>query len=413
MDFNTLAAMDQIGLPILSFALLVPTLAALLLWMNRAGVVVRRFAIAMAAVQVLVTLAIVLSFQSGHDGLQMVESVGFYRLGIDGVSVLFLPLTTILTLLVMLTTRAREWGGTADSDKATATERHHYAALFALSAALTGAFCAADIRLFWLFLALEAVPAWYLLRRFAQNGRSGGAARDFAVIMTLAAGLSLIGLELLIGHLGGPEVERLTQVSLPVSAQTPVFVLLALAFAIRAPLFPLHGWLPRVLEIGPIMGLGVFLVGLKIGTYGFLRFVITPLPEAAAAHGWLLVALGATGAVYGGVMALIQTDLRRLLGFASIAHMGVIVIGLFSLNAHGIEGGLLQMLTIGMAMAGLYILGAFIADRVPRPDVVHLGGACHTRAVAGRGVPVDRACGGRHAGHIGFQRRPPCRDRRL
>jgi NADH-quinone oxidoreductase subunit M len=190
-------------------------------------------------------------------------------------------------------------------------------------------------------------------------------------------------------------------------------VLLALAFAIRAPLFPLHGWLPRVLEIGPIMGLGVFLVGLKIGTYGFLRFVITPLPEAAAAHGWLLVALGATGAVYGGVMALIQTDLRRLLGFASIAHMGVIVIGLFSLNAHGIEGGLLQMLTIGMAMAGLYILGAFIADRVPRPDVVHLGGACHTRAVAGRGVPVDRACGGRHAGHIGFQRRPPCRDRRL
>ncbi|MBE0453613.1 MAG: NADH-quinone oxidoreductase subunit M [Roseovarius sp.] len=412
MDMTNLFAMEQIGFPVLSLALWAPALAALALWTGRAGVVVRQFALAAAAVQVLATFAIALSFESAHDGLQMVESLGLYRLGIDGVSVLFLPLTAILTLLCLLASGPRDWRGAQEGVPQDSDERHYYAALLALSAGLTGAFIAADIRLFWVFLSLEGVPAWYLLHRFGHCGRSrNGVARDFAVIMAMAAGLSLIGLELLIGHLGGAGLELLAQASMPASAQTVIFVLLALAFAIRAPLFPLHGWLPRVLDNGPIMGLGVFLVGLKIGTYGFLRFVIAPLPEAAAAHGWVLVALGGIGAIYGGVMALVQTDLRRLLAFASIAHMGVIVIGLFSLNAHGIEGGLLQMLSIGMAMAGLYILGAFIATRVPRPDISHMGalvsrapwlaGTFLLIALAAVGMPGTSGFNGEHLVVIG------------
>lgn len=415
MDMTSLTALDQIGFPILSLALWVPLLAAAVLWAGVGGLPARALAIVAAGLQLAIAVFAVLAFRTDHAGLQLVENVGFYRLGIDGISVLFLPLTAVLTLLCVLATGPRDWGRLSSSTGPAAhvgsDERRFHAALLALSAALTGAFCAGDIRLFWLFLTVEAIPAWYLLARFGLNGRSGTSARDFAVTMGLAAGLSLVGLELLIGHLGGAGLDLLTTIDVPPSAQGAIFVLLALAFAIRAPLFPLHGWLPRVLENGPVMGLGVFLVGLKVGTYGFLRFVIVPLPQATADYAWVLATLGGIGAIYGGVMALIQTDLRRLLAYASIAHMGVIVIGLFSYNAHGIEGGLLQMVTIGMAVAGLYILAAFIAARVPRPDVSHLGaligrapwlaGAFLVTAMAAVGMPGTSGFNGEHLVVIG------------
>ena len=406
---TTLHAVDQVGLPLLSLMLWVPAVAALLLWIGRLSLVARQLALGAAAAQLALALAAVLVFRSDHAGLQMVESLVFYRLGIDGVIVLFLPLTAILTLLCILASGPLNWRG--DDSEQPDREPRYYAALLALSAGLTGAFCAADFRLFWLFLTFEAVPAWYLIHRFGQNDRSGGAARDYAMTMMMAAGLSLIGLELLAGHLGGARLELIAEAAIPPGSQTVIFVLLALAFAIRAPLFPLHGWLPRAIEHGPVMGLGVFLVGLKVGTYGFLRFVIAPMPEAAASHGWLLVALGGIGAVYGGFMALVQTDLRRLLAFASIAHMGVIVIGLFSLNAHGVEGGLLQMLSIGMAMAGLYLLAAFITARVPSPDLAHLGalitrapwlaGVFLLTALAAVGMPGTSGFNGEHLVVIG------------
>jgi NADH-quinone oxidoreductase subunit M len=413
MDTTSLLAKDLIGLPILSLALWIPALAATLLWAGFGGVPARMLATAAAVMQVLVTVLIAIVFNRGHAGLQLVETAGIYRLGIDGISVLFLPLTAILTLLCVLTTGPRDWHRAADANSApdAIDESRYLAALLALSASLTGAFCAADLRLFWLFLTIEAVPAWYLLARFGRNGRSQSVARDFAVTMGLAAGLSLVGLELLAGQLGGSDLALLSAAEVSPAAQGVIFVLLALAFAIRAPLFPLHAWLPRVLENGPVMGLGVFLVGLKVGTYGFLRFVVVPLPEAAADYGWIIATLGGIGAIYGGVMALIQTDLRRLLAYASIAHMGVIVIGLFSLNAHGIEGGLLQMLTIGMAVAGLYILAAFIAARTPTPDVAHLGalvgrapwlaGSFLLTALAAVGMPGTSGFNGEHLVVIG------------
>lgn len=404
-----LHAVEQVGLPLLSLTLWVPAVAALLLWIGRLSHVTRQLAVGAATAQLVLALIVVLAFRSDHAGLQMVESLGFYRLGIDGVSVLFLPLTATLTLLCIFASGPLNWS--KDDQEESDREPRYYAALLALSAGLMGAFCAADFRLFWLFLTVEAVPAWYLIHHFGKTDHSSGVARDYVMTMMMAAGLSLIGLELLAGHIGGSQLELIAEAAIPPSSQTVIFVLLALAFAIRAPLFPLHGWLPRAIEHGPVMGLGVFLVGLKVGTYGFLRFVIAPMPEAAANYGWLLILLGGIGAIYGGVMALVQTDLRRLLAFASIAHMGVIVIGLFSLNVHGVEGGLLQMLSIGMAMAGLYLLASFIAARVPRPDLAHLGalitrapwlaGVFLLTAMAAVGMPGTSGFNGEHLVVIG------------
>ncbi|MBV0912759.1 complex I subunit 4 family protein [Anianabacter salinae] len=433
MNMSTLTAVEQAGFPLLSLLLLVPAIATLLLWFGGSPVGARKFAIAAALTQLFLAVVVMIAFRTDHAGLQLAETVGFYRLGIDGLSILFLPLTAILTLFCLLATRPRHWEG-IQSDvcelaqnsartgpevskltRSTLRETRYFAALMALSTILTGAFVVADMRLFWLCLSAEAFPAWYLLRYFGRvtetGSGNGGSARSFAVTMVLAAGLSLVGLELLAGYLGGSHYGLMATSPVPASVQGGAFVLLSLAFAIRAPLFPLHAWLPQVLNAGPAMGLGVFLVGLKIGTYGFLRFVIAPLPDATAEYGWIIAVLGAIGAVYGGLMALIQTDLRRLLGYASIAHMGVIVIGLFSFNVYGIEGGLLQMLTIGMAVAGLYVFGSFIAERVASPDVRHLGdllssapwlaGVFLLTAMAAVGMPGTSGFNGEHLVVIG------------
>lgn len=413
MTLPVLSAADQVGVPLLTLIIAVPVAAAATLWFSPGRAAPRRLAALAASVQLALAVLVGLVFRTDHAGLQLAESFGPWRLGIDGISVLFLPLTALLTLLCVLATGPRDWTPDPDGlDPAPEPDEPRYlAALLALSAILTAAFCAADARLYWLFLTLEAAPAWYLVARFGGGGLRRAAARDFLVVMGLAAGLSLIGIELLAGLAGGSGLDRVAAAEIPAGSQGATFVLLVLAFAVRAPLFPLHGWLPRILEHGPVMGLGVFLVGLKVGTYGLLRLVIGPLPEAAAQWGWIVAALGGAGAIYAGVMALIQTDLRRLLAFASVAHMGVIVIGLFSLNAHGIEGGLLQMLTIGMAVAGLYILAAFIADRVGQPDLRNLGalasrtpflaGAFLLTALAAVGMPGTSGFNGEHLVVIG------------
>lgn len=374
MDSVLFTAQAQAGFPVLATAVSVPFIAAIVLFLGFAGKGARALALAVGSVLTALAVLVTLVFETDHVGMQLSDGIGPLRLAVDGISVLFIPLTAVLTLLCVLATSRRHWDrARREGQNAENAEGRYYAAILLLSSSLLGAFTAADTRLFWLFMTIEALPAWYLLQQFGSGSLNRAAARDYAVVMAMGAGLSLIGLELLVGYVGSSDVGMLSSASVPAGSQGVVFILLALAFGIRAPVFPFHGWLPKVLEHGPAMGLGVFLVGLKVGTYGFLRFVIVPFPEAAADYGWIVASLAAIGAVYGGVMALVQTDLRRLLAYASVAHMGVIIIGLFSLNAHGVEGGLLQMLTIGMAVAGLYILSSFISDRVETPDVQRLG----------------------------------------
>jgi len=168
----------------------------------------------------------------------------------------------------------------------------------------------------------------------------------------------------------------------PGGNQTAVFFLLAFAFALKAPLFPFHSWLPATLLEGPI-GMAVFLAGLKMGVFGFLRFVLPLTPDAFAAYNWLIAGLGVVAVLYGALIALVQLDLRRLLAFASISHVGLAMLGLSSLNAQGLQGALFLIVSLGLVSTSMLLVAGFIHQRVGTADLAALGGlARRTPALA-------------------------------
>jgi NADH-quinone oxidoreductase subunit M len=356
-----------------------------------------------AIVELMLSLVLMSSFKLGSADLQFVERLGsIYTLGIDGISALFIPLTALLTVMGTLTAEA-----SVKHDV-----RGYLVALLGLCASLMGAFAAADVLLFWAFLTLELIPGYILIARFGTGGERRQAARHYAAVMVIASALLLLGLELLIAETGGAsDLRSVLAAKVPVDAQITIFVLLCVGLGIKTPVFPLHSWLPRVLEQGPVVGAGVFLVGVKIGTYAFLRIVIPVLPEATSEYYWVLAGAGALGLIYGALMALAQTNLRRLLAFASVSHMGVVLLGLFSMNLYGLQGGLLQMLSIGLAVAGLYFIAGFLHTRVGTPDSGHLGGLAQrtpflslaflVTAMAAVGMPGTSGFNGEHLVVIG------------
>lgn len=402
MIINEVLASLQVGFPLLSALIWLPVLGIGLVALSPTPGLATRLATGVALLEFLLSLFMLSAFKTGTPDLQFVERLGFYVLGVDGVSALFLPLTALLLLMTCLSSEVSSMNGV----------RGYLMAQLGFAATMMGAFAAADLTLFWLFFALEIVPGYLLIARHGTGAERRGAAKHYLAVMVVSAGLLLIGLELLIAETGGArDLRSVLATSIPVEAQYSIFALLCVALGIKAPIFPLHSWLPKVLEQGPVVGLGIFLVGVKVGTYGLLRFVITVLPEASAEWFWLMAALGTLGMVYGGLIALAQADLRRLLAFASLSHMGVVLLGMFSLNLYGLQGGLLQMLSLGAASAGLYFIAGFLQQRVGPPDVTSLGGltqqlpmlslAFITIAMAAVGMPGTSGFNGEHLVVIG------------
>lgn len=403
MTVNEITASLQIGFPILSLLIWLPVAGIAVVAMTPVAKTAVRLTIAIALIELLLTLMLLSGFKTGSADLQFVERyAGIYVLGIDGISALFLPLTALLTLLCCL------------SAEATVSQnvRGYLMAMLGMCASLMGAFASADLLLFWIFMTLELIPGYLLVARFGTGPERRSAANHYAAVMVIASALTLVGLELLFAETGGAsDLRAVLAARVPVEAQAIIFVLLCVGIGIKAPIFPLHSWLPRVLEQGPIVGAGVFLVGVKIGTYALLRIVLPALPEASASYFWVLAALGGIGMVYAALIALAQTDLRRLLAFASVSHMGVVLIGLFSLNHYGIQGGYLQMLSIGMAVAGLYFIAGFLHSRVGSTESASLGDlvqrapllsmAFIVTAMAAVGMPGTSGFNGEHLVVIG------------
>ena len=403
MVINEVLASLQIGFPILSALIWLPVAGIALVALSPSPVLATRITVALALVEFLLTLLLLSAFKTGTPDLQFVERLGgIYVLGIDGISALFLPLTALLLLLTCLSSEVSSMNGV----------RGYLMAQLGFAATMMGAFAAADLTLFWLFFALEIAPAYLLIARHGTGAERRGAARHYLAVMVVSSGLLLIGLEMLIAEAGGArDLRTVLATAIPAEAQVGIFALLCVALGIKAPIFPLHSWLPKVLEQGPVVGLGIFLVGVKVGTYALIRFVIAMLPEASAQWFWVMAGLGTIGMVYGALIALAQSDLRRLLAFASLSHMGVVLLGLFSLNLYGLQGGLLQMLSLGAAAAGLYFIAGFLHQRVGPPDIGNLGGlttqvpllslAFITTAMAAVGMPVTSGFNGEHLVVIG------------
>lgn len=403
-----LMAADQVGFPVLSVLIALPAVAAAVLAVLRARRAATAVAIGGAGATLALAAFVALRFTAGVPDVQFVERsrplLGVsWHLGLDGVNVLFVPLTALIGLLVVVyayTARERD------------THRFAIATLL-LEAATLGAFVALDMVVFWFFFVVELVPSWFLITRWGTGPERRQAAAAYVGYMAVGSLLMLAGIVVLgrnfatvTGEGVSFELHRLLAVEVPAGTQTLVFFLLFFGFAVKAPVFPFHSWLPRVLEHGPVVGMSVFLVGIKLGTYGLLRFVIPLLPDAATEWLWLMVALGAAGIVYGALLALGQTNLRRLLAFASLSHMGVVLLGIFALNLDGFEGGLLQMINLGIVGVGLFFIAGFLSTRVGPPELDSLGGLVHhaplmtgaflVTALAGIGLPGTNGFNGEH-----------------
>ncbi|MCB1984798.1 MAG: NADH-quinone oxidoreductase subunit M [Burkholderiales bacterium] len=373
--------MSQAEFPLLSLIILLPLVGAVATGLIRDKGLAKSIALGMSCLVFLLTILMLLVFDSNKSDFQLVEQYSWissinveYLVGVDGISVLFLPLTALLTIVAILAS----WNSTQHS------HRFHFALLLALEGVTMGVFCAIDMVLFLLFWELTLPPFFFLIGLWGIGSQRRGAAMKYTLFMLFGGVPLLLAIILLaVNHAsqtGGVipydlafSLPVLLETHLPIELQNVVFLLLLLGFAVKAPLVPLHTWMPTVSMEGPTHVVAL-LVGLKLGVYGILRFTLPLAPIAAVEFSWILSAIGVVTLIYGALIALQQTNLRRLLAFASVSHVGMVIIGIASLNIQGLQGAIFQLLNFTLIASALMLIAGFIQHRLGSTDVIHLGG---------------------------------------
>jgi NADH-quinone oxidoreductase subunit M len=363
-------------LPLLSLLFAPLPLAAVLIWLAPSERWARHVALIAALAQLAISAGVLAAFDPAQAGFQLIDTRPWiaslnvnFALGVDGISVLFLPATTLLFVGVILAS----W-----------TSVHHlprlyYTLLLLLASATLGVFCALDAMLFFLFWEFTLVPLYFLVNFWGSGANRRYAATKYTLVM-LAGGVPLLFGFVVLAYAGaGPgglvfDLPALLAADLPKATQYAVFLLLLVGFGVKVPLFPLHTWLPVVALEGPA-ATSALLTGLKLGAYGLIRFAVPLAPQAAQELHWLLAGLGVLAIVYGAVAALAQTNLRRMLAYSSLAHVGLVVLGIASFDLAGLQGAVLQLLNFVFAAGGLFLLVAALQQRIGSTDVLHLGGA--------------------------------------
>jgi len=373
------AAADQAGFPILGLLVFLPLIGGLILPVLPAEFA-RRAAIMVAILELGLAVLVVALFRPDVAGMQLVERVDWmpsagigYHVGVDGISVLFIPIVTLLTLAVLLSA----------SSVLQAMTTPILSALLVLEATILGVFVAVDLVLFFIFWEVMLVPTYFLIRAAGIGRERQEVAARYVMYMLIGSAPLLVGIILLgINHqqvTGGSTGGRysfdlIDLLAVPVSMdlQLVVLGLFAIAFAVKGPLVPFHGWLPATLLHGPA-GLGVFLLGVKVGLYGFLRIGLPLVPDAAREFAWALAAVGLLGLLYGALIAIVQTNIRRMLAFAGISHVGLAALGISAMSPQGVQGALLLMVNLGLAASGLLLVSGFIYARMSTTDAAGLG----------------------------------------
>jgi len=297
-----------------------------------------------------------------------------FRLGLDGLSLWLFGLTSLL----MLTSMGVGWEAIRRRPRA------YYALLLLLHTGMLGVFCARDIILFYVFFEFTLIPLFFLIGIWGSQQRRYAAMKFF--LFTLAGSvLTFLGLLVIVwwnydrsGTMTfsiGDLTEGLSRHPMPVPIQLAVFVALFAGFAVKVPLFPLHTWLPLAHVQAPTAG-SVLLAGvlLKIGTYGFVRFSLPMLPQATALLMPALLWLSVAGIIYGALLALAQADIKRLIAYSSVSHLGFCMLGIFSLTRLGMQGGVLQMINHGISTGGLFALVGMLYERYHTRQIDHYGG---------------------------------------
>lgn len=361
--------MSEMSLPILSIITFIPVVGAILMALfvpGRNAVAIRNTALGIALIDFVASLGLLLKFQVGVPGFQLIErstwiqSLGIqYLLGVDGISLLLVLLTTLLGVLAILSSF------TAIKDQV----KEYMVCLLILQTGMIGVFFALDIVLFYIFWEVMLIPMVLLI------GVWGGQRRIYAAVKFFL--YTLVGsLFMLIGFLAiyftyaaqtgvyTFDLLKWLEGTLPYNIQFWAFWALFLGFAIKVPLFPFHTWLPDAHVEAPTAG-SVILAGvlLKMGTYGFVRFSLPLMPEATIKAIPYVMALALIGIIYGALVAWVQPDVKKLVAYSSVSHLGFVMLGLFTLTFQGIQGGVLQMINHGLSTGALFLLVGVLYER--------------------------------------------------
>ncbi len=373
--------MSEIDFPLLTLIILLPLLGAIAVGMISNAKQAKIIALSIAGFELLLSLLVLQFFDSRSGDFQLVEQYTWipllnieYLVGVDGISVLFLPLSALLTIVAMLAC----WNSTQYNP------RFHFSLLLALEGITIGVFCALDMMLFFLFWELTLPPLFFLIGLWGIGSQRRSAAMKYTLFMLFGGVPLLLAMIVLATNhaiqVGGSIPYDLSfsflvllETPLPDNLQTIVFLLLLFGFAVKAPLVPFHTWLPAAAMEGPTH-IVALLMGLKLGIYGILRFAMPLAPVAAVEFVWLVSILGAVTLVYSALIALQQTNLRRLLAYVSISHVGLVIIGLSSFNMQGVQGAIFQMLNFTLIASALILIAGFIQHRLGSTDLIHLGG---------------------------------------
>ncbi len=367
--------MQPTGLGLVSLITFLPLLGGLVLMLLPAGndKVFRYGALAISVVTFAVSIALLLGFKSGTYHFQMQEYVPWmkdlgihYRMGIDGISIWLVLLTTFLQIIA-----------TWFSFYVTKRVKTYFIFLLFLETAMLGVFTSLDMILFYTFFEASLIPMYFLISIWGGE-RRGYASLKFFIYTFAGSIFMLIGMIVLAkqyaGLHGGQLSFNIVDIQQEVAngklwagalqLQTLVFWSFAVAFLVKCPAFPFHTWLPDAHVEAPTAG-SIILAGvlLKMGTYGFLRFVLPLFPDAVQTQAIYLMGLAVIGIIYGAIVAAIQPDLKKLIAYSSVAHMGFVLLGLFSLTHTGILGGTYQQLNHGISTGALFLLVGLIYER--------------------------------------------------
>ena len=338
--------------------------------------VARWLALVGAVASFLVTIPLITGFDNASAALQFQESLPWiarfnvhYHLGVDGISVWFVLLTAFINIIVVVA------GWQVITDRVA----QYMGAFLILSGLMVGVFCAADGLLFYVFFEATLIPMYIII------GVWGGPRRVYAAfkffLYTLAGSLLMLVALIYLYYKSGGSFDIATWHKLPLDLQQQAWLFFAFfaAFSVKVPMWPVHTWLPDAHVEAPTGGSVVLAaIMLKLGAYGFLRFSMPIAPDASHQYAWVMIALSLIAVVYIGLVALVQQDMKKLVAYSSIAHMGFVTLGFFIFTELGVSGGLVQMISHGFVSGAMFLAIGVLYDRVHSRDIASYGGVVNT-----------------------------------
>jgi NADH-quinone oxidoreductase subunit M len=371
------------GFPLLSVIIFFPVVGALFVLFFREDQIrpIKLVGILTAVVDFLLSVYLYVAFDSQISSMQFVERIRWiqglsvsYYVGVDGISLLLILLTTLLTPIALLSS----WNAI------TRRLKEYVLFMLLLEVGMLGVFSSLDLFLFYIFWEGMLIPMYFIIGIWGGENRIYAAIKFF--LFTLVGSLLMLVaiISLALYTSGSQQVGKFTTdlvelyrvaPGLPVSMQTWMFLAFALSFAIKVPIFPFHTWLPDAHVEAPTAG-SVILAGvlLKMGTYGLLRFCLPLFPQAALKFMPLIAVLAVVGIVYGALVSLVQKDIKKLVAYSSVSHLGFVVLGIFALNEEAVQGSIIQMVNHGLSTGALFLIVGMIYERRHTREISEFGG---------------------------------------